>query len=195
MAKGKKDRPARQVQHLEEFQRMNFLYQAAALMTAATADQHEQNDSALATPATTAPRRRTPRCKPRAVKKATRNAQRGTADPTRPPLAGLGCFYVSTLKTVARRNVLRLDPSMKRTLCRRCDALLLPGVSATVRFEDGANPAVTTRCQLCHAKRRLPTHPAKQLFCERPENIVGAELPKEKTSVVTAPNDVDAMQI
>jgi hypothetical protein len=37
---------------------------------------------------------------------------------------------------------------------------------------DGQNPAVSTRCQFCLAKRRLPIQPHKQLFSEHPENVV-----------------------
>jgi hypothetical protein len=95
----KKDK-ARQCQNLEEFQRMNFLYQAAALLTATTISNN--NNSSQSTKHTV-PKRKTPKSKPRSSRPPS-----NITDPTRPPLAGLGRFYISTLKSVARRNVLRL---------------------------------------------------------------------------------------
>ncbi|XP_030631886.1 ribonuclease P protein subunit p21 isoform X2 [Chanos chanos] len=43
----------------------------------------------------------------------------------------LSRFYCSTQKTIAKRLVLRQDPSVKRTVCKRCCTLLVPGVTAT----------------------------------------------------------------
>ncbi|KAM6963012.1 ribonuclease P protein subunit p21 [Aplochiton taeniatus] len=45
----------------------------------------------------------------------------------------LARFYCFTQKTIARRLVLRQDPSVKRTLCKRCCSLLVPGITATSR--------------------------------------------------------------
>ncbi|MEQ2186516.1 Ribonuclease P protein subunit p21 [Goodea atripinnis] len=45
----------------------------------------------------------------------------------------LARFYCFTQKTIARRLVLRQDPSVKRTLCKKCCSLLIPGVTATTR--------------------------------------------------------------
>ncbi|XP_030060019.1 ribonuclease P protein subunit p21 isoform X2 [Microcaecilia unicolor] len=45
----------------------------------------------------------------------------------------LARFYCHTQKTISKRLVLRQDPSVKRTICKRCYSLLLPGITATVR--------------------------------------------------------------
>ncbi|XP_038572390.1 ribonuclease P protein subunit p21 isoform X2 [Micropterus salmoides] len=45
----------------------------------------------------------------------------------------LARFYCFTQKTIARRLVLRQDPSVKRQLCKKCCSLLIPGVTATTR--------------------------------------------------------------
>ncbi|KAH0630391.1 hypothetical protein JD844_013387 [Phrynosoma platyrhinos] len=45
----------------------------------------------------------------------------------------LARFYCHTQNSISRRLVLRQDPSVKRTICKSCFSLLVPGVSSTVR--------------------------------------------------------------
>ncbi|NXO01278.1 RPP21 protein, partial [Rhinopomastus cyanomelas] len=46
----------------------------------------------------------------------------------------LSRFYCSTQRGAARRLVLRLAPSVKRLICRRCCSLLLPGAGGCQRL-------------------------------------------------------------
>ncbi|PKC60239.1 Rpr2-domain-containing protein [Rhizophagus irregularis] len=82
--KKEKNSEPRLIQHREIYQRMNFLYQAATLMTTITS---------------------------------------------------LGRFYINTMKTIGTKQVLRIDPSIKRTICKRCETILLPGVTSKVRIK------------------------------------------------------------
>ncbi|NXV10447.1 RPP21 protein, partial [Cettia cetti] len=50
-----------------------------------------------------------------------------------PRSPGLARFFCSTQRAAARRLVLRMAPSVKRRLCRRCCSLLLPGEGARLR--------------------------------------------------------------
>ncbi|KAI8613151.1 RNAse P Rpr2/Rpp21/SNM1 subunit domain-containing protein, partial [Chytriomyces sp. MP71] len=52
--------------------------------------------------------------------------------PTSASLASLSRFYARNMKQVGARMVLRLDPSVKRAVCKRCDSILIPGLSASV---------------------------------------------------------------
>ena len=97
--KKQKNSEPRLIQHREIYQRMNFLYQAATLMTTITTDTQPQTPS---------------------------NSKN---------LASLGRFYVNTMKTIGTKQVLRIDPSIKRTICKRCDTILLPGVTSRIRIK------------------------------------------------------------
>ncbi|XP_037699060.1 ribonuclease P protein subunit p21 isoform X2 [Choloepus didactylus] len=50
-----------------------------------------------------------------------------------PENQALARFYCHTEKIIAKRLVLRRDPSVKRTLCRGCSSLLIPGLTCTQR--------------------------------------------------------------
>ncbi|GFE54045.1 RNAse P subunit domain containing protein [Babesia ovis] len=43
--------------------------------------------------------------------------------------------YVRELREVAQKHVIRLDPSFKRSFCKGCNTVLLPGINAIVRAE------------------------------------------------------------
>ncbi|KAJ3028122.1 UNVERIFIED_CONTAM: Ribonuclease P protein subunit p21 [Siphonaria sp. JEL0065] len=60
------------------------------------------------------------------------------------------------MKSVASRMVLRLDPTIKRTICKQCDTILIPGVTASVELDDESSiPVVSTRCGLCGREKNL----------------------------------------
>ncbi|XP_013889884.1 ribonuclease P protein subunit p21 [Austrofundulus limnaeus] len=83
----------------------------------------------------------------------------------------LARFYCFTQKTIARRLVLRQDPSVKRTMCKKCSSLLIPGVTATCRqHRKGRRTGFTVlRCLSCGHCRTLLNDPAHSLWVDRPE--------------------------
>ncbi|KTF85511.1 hypothetical protein cypCar_00040862 [Cyprinus carpio] len=56
----------------------------------------------------------------------------------------LARFYCFTQKTISKRLVLRQDPSVKRTVCKKCCALLIPGVTSTVRQKNAGPSSKST---------------------------------------------------
>ncbi|XP_030289367.1 ribonuclease P protein subunit p21 isoform X2 [Sparus aurata] len=83
----------------------------------------------------------------------------------------LARFYCFTQKTIARRLVLRQDPSVKRTLCKKCCSLLIPGVTATTRQRRKKNKTRFTvmRCLSCGQSKTLLNNPDYSLWVDRPE--------------------------
>ncbi|XP_054458683.1 ribonuclease P protein subunit p21 [Anoplopoma fimbria] len=83
----------------------------------------------------------------------------------------LARFYCFTQKTIARRLVLRQDPSVKRTLCKKCFSLLIPGVTASSRQRRKNNKTRFTvmRCLSCGQNKTLLNDPDHRLWVDRPE--------------------------
>ncbi|XP_029003441.1 ribonuclease P protein subunit p21 [Betta splendens] len=83
----------------------------------------------------------------------------------------LARFYCFTQKTIARRLVLRQDPSVKRTLCKKCCSLLIPGVTATTRQRSKNRKCRFTvmRCTSCGQGKGLLNNPDYCLWVDRPE--------------------------
>ncbi|GAA5934672.1 ribonuclease P protein subunit RPR2 [Sporobolomyces koalae] len=68
---------------------------------------------------------------------------------------------VRMMKEVAKKATVRMDPAVKRTLCKHCDAVLVPGVSSSVRIKPSRPHAhlVVYTCSACLAQRRFPAPP------------------------------------
>ncbi|EMP27863.1 Guanine nucleotide-binding protein-like 1 [Chelonia mydas] len=65
------------------------------------------------------------------------------------------------------------DPSVKRTICKSCSSLLVPGVSSTVRQRRhrGRRWSVV-RCLCCGQTKRFPSNPGYKLWAEQPEALL-----------------------
>ncbi|KAJ3404387.1 hypothetical protein CcCBS67573_g03497 [Chytriomyces confervae] len=97
----------------------------------------------------------------------------------------LSRFYAQSMKTVAARMVLRMDPQVKRTICKGCCSLLIPGMNALVETKDsnaGVPHVITTTCTLCSRTKNLPVTSNHALFTERVGVVVSKEEAPEDAS-------------
>ncbi|KAK2169877.1 hypothetical protein LSH36_6g05074 [Paralvinella palmiformis] len=77
--------------------------------------------------------------------------------------------YVQSLKAVAEKSVLRLDPSLKRNLCKKCYMLLVPGITCTVRVKSKRQKHVVVRCLDCGTVKRFNLDVSHRLWSQQPE--------------------------
>ncbi|XP_044278421.1 ribonuclease P protein subunit p21 [Varanus komodoensis] len=90
----------------------------------------------------------------------------------------LARFYCHTQTSISRRLVLRQDPSVKRTICKSCFSLLVPGVSSTVRQRKSRNQRWTAvRCLNCSLSKRFLSNPDYKLWSEQPEALLENQTP------------------
>ena len=91
-----------------------------------------------------------------------------------PENQALARFYCHTERTIAKRLALRRDPSVKRTLCRGCSSLLIPGLTCTQRQRrcKGQRWTVQT-CLTCQRSQRFLNDPRHVLWGDRPEAHLG----------------------
>ncbi|XP_026160566.1 ribonuclease P protein subunit p21 [Mastacembelus armatus] len=104
----------------------------------------------------------------------------------------LARFYCFTQKTIARRLVLRQDPSVKRTLCKKCSLLLIPGVSAAVRQQrkNRKTRFTVVRCLSCGQSKTLLNNPDYCLWVDHPEaQLEHQKQPGPSSSAEKQPKD------
>jgi len=70
-------------------------------------------------------------------------------------------YYIRSMKQLANKKVVKMDPSIKRTLCKGCDTVLVPGSTASVRVKSSKphGHIVTYTCSACRTSRRIPAPP------------------------------------
>ncbi|CAO3592505.1 unnamed protein product [Absidia cylindrospora] len=81
----------------------------------------------------------------------------------------LSRYYNTTLKKIGQRMVLRLDPHLKRTICRQCDTSLIPAMTSTIRVQSRPETATVTTCNICGEEKRLVAQPQYRLYNDRPD--------------------------
>ncbi|KAH7398830.1 RNAse P Rpr2/Rpp21/SNM1 subunit domain-containing protein [Phaeosphaeria sp. MPI-PUGE-AT-0046c] len=76
----------------------------------------------------------------------------------------------SDLQQVSRKAQLRLAVDMKRTICKRCNTILVPGRTAIQTLENSSKnrqkpwaDVLSIECKLCGGKKRFPIGAAKQV--------------------------------
>lgn len=97
----------------------------------------------------------------------------------------LSRFYVSTSRQICRRINLKTDSvTIKRCFCKKCNALLIPGVGTpppTVRHSNKREKYLVVTCGNCSNSRRfLSRKPGRASDCPastRPAPPNGAQLP------------------
>lgn len=116
--------------NVQAFERINFLHQAAVLMSTIQYESKEKKDST-----------------------ETKEWQ----DPSG-TLLGTSRYLNNTLKNISAKLVIRLDPHLKRMICKRCDTTLLPSITSTHRIQSSPVTTLVTTCKVCKAKKRYAFH-------------------------------------
>ena len=77
--------------------------------------------------------------------------------------------YLTTAKTAQKKTMLKLDPRMKRLTCRRCAALLAPGLgNAATRLTGGrGDEMVEVQCVHCGCVKRVRIVEGYTVWSER----------------------------
>ncbi|RPA79147.1 Rpr2-domain-containing protein [Ascobolus immersus RN42] len=100
------------------------------------------------------------------------------------PVHKLSRHYIGTAKSVAKKTLVRLDPSIKRTICKRCDSLMLPGEGGRYSIENKSKggrkrwaDVLVVECQACGTAKRFPVGKDENYvpWSQRPEVVGGAD--------------------
>ncbi|XP_068033947.1 ribonuclease P protein subunit p21-like isoform X2 [Anomalospiza imberbis] len=75
-----------------------------------------------------------------------------------PRSRALARFLLRTQRATARRLALRMAPSVKRRLCRRCCSLLLPGEGSGARLRGRGQPPPRRALPHLRPRAALPVH-------------------------------------
>ncbi|KAF9474693.1 Rpr2-domain-containing protein [Pholiota conissans] len=69
--------------------------------------------------------------------------------------------YVQCMRVVGQKTTVKIDPSLKRSLCSNCSTTLVPGSSATVRVKNSSchGHVMVYTCMHCKATKRIPAPP------------------------------------
>ncbi|KAI5642807.1 RNAse P rpr2/Rpp21/SNM1 subunit domain-containing protein [Phthorimaea operculella] len=87
----------------------------------------------------------------------------------------LSSYYGNLIVNVAKKNVLKIHPDIKRQLCKKCRCILVDGTSASMKIKTkNKKKAIEWTCHTCGNKRNFPADKDKdhRLWVERDEAVV-----------------------
>ncbi|KAJ4483826.1 RNAse P Rpr2/Rpp21/SNM1 subunit domain-containing protein [Lentinula aciculospora] len=128
------------VSNRDVIQRLNFLYQASVYLdnvqSSSTTPSHDDSSS------------RKFKDKQNKRKKVVK-------------LKDLSRSYIETMKSVGTKTTVQLDPSVKRTLCKGCNTVLVPGSTASMRTKKSSTHghSMVYTCTSCEYVYRIPAAP------------------------------------
>ncbi|ORX87099.1 Rpr2-domain-containing protein [Anaeromyces robustus] len=83
------------------------------------------------------------------------------------PLLPLARYYNTTLNVVAQKTVSRMDPNVKRSICKYCKTPLIPGLTSDIKIDD-EETKYEISCKSCQTKREFKSdNPNYCLFTEK----------------------------
>ncbi|KAI8991721.1 RNAse P Rpr2/Rpp21/SNM1 subunit domain-containing protein [Mycotypha africana] len=185
MAKSKnKQVSSPQLKNPLAFERLSFLHQASILMSTI---QYKTNSHS---------RQKLPEAERLSKKKGKRRRKEkevivdkwvGDSEGTLLPVAR---YLTSNMRQITARMVLRLDPNVKRMVCKRCETPLIPIITSSTRIQ--SKPVTTTvqTCKICTAKRRYTSQkPDYVLFNDKNDIANHSEEADEKNTTTNNDND------
>lgn len=122
-------------------QRLNFLYQASVLLNGMTAGPSQVSFSTGET---------------NDIQKPPKKRQKRVVS-----TADLSRSYIDAMKIVGQKTNVKIDPTVKRVICKGCHIVLIPGSSSTVRVKNSRSHGhiVIHTCNSCRISRRIPAPP------------------------------------
>ena len=147
--------------------RISYLFQAASYLQNSkvensTEAEHHPPSSATGPNSNTSPKDKPPKLRLEAAKipLETEGTKRLPCKASHAPLARQ---LLSQLGEVSLKSQVRLTPDIKRSICRRCHTLLIPGQSSELFSENLSRRAskpwaevIVVRCKTCQAVKRFP---------------------------------------
>ncbi|XP_044730555.1 ribonuclease P protein subunit rpr2-like [Chrysoperla carnea] len=85
--------------------------------------------------------------------------------------ANISTHYNDILLSIAKKSVLRIDTTIKNTLCKGCHSLLEPGNTTRLRFKK-KNKFMRIKCLNCGTIKRILCNKNYKIWNDRPESIL-----------------------
>ncbi|OCB86941.1 Rpr2-domain-containing protein [Sanghuangporus baumii] len=163
--KNKDDTPnPNSIPNRDIMQRLNFLYQASSYLNGLGFVHGVSGPSNVAIHSKTEDVENRKECPSSAKTKEMANGTRKWAGQRTATAHDVARSYVKSMKIIGQKTNVKMDPSIKRTMCKGCNMLLMPGVTAKVRVKPlpSHGHVVSYTCMNCSFSRRIPAPPTTE---------------------------------
>lgn len=85
---------------------------------------------------------------------------------------GLSSTYNSILKGLSQKNLIKIDPEMKRNICKGCNTMLIPGKTVTCRIVKKSKGAIKWSCKFCGKSKIFIKNNNHCMWSENPKFLL-----------------------
>ena len=123
-------------------------------------------------------------------------------NPTKPASSGLALQLSSHLRSVSLKSQVRLSRDLKRSICKCCSTILIPGRTSTTTIENqsrgGKKPwadILVIECSTCGSKKRFPIGSERQTRkTARPKAKEGSPTKTRLQTMIQKPSGTKACE-
>lgn len=144
-----KNKAATSVQNRPIYSRISYLYQAASYLSSTRQKESQPAENAAEAP----------------LSKGGEIAESAIAATKQ----AMSRRLLADLRASSHKSQIRLSPTMKHTICKYCDTLLIEGDTSTSAVENqskgGKKPwadVLIVKCNTCDGRRRFPVQASRQ---------------------------------
>lgn len=91
----------------------------------------------------------------------------------------LSSNYGKLLLSIGKKSLTRMEPEIKRNICKGCHVLLVPGETASVRVHKKPASRIVWKCLKCFTIRRYNMRPNYELWVEKDEAVTDIICPSD----------------
>lgn len=85
---------------------------------------------------------------------------------------GLSSTYNSILKGICQKNLIKIDPEIKRNICKRCNTTLVPGKTVTCRMIKKSKGMIKWTCNICGKSKNFKKNDNYCMWSENPQFLL-----------------------
>lgn len=74
----------------------------------------------------------------------------------------LAAYYSELLTSISKKSVLRLDSSIKHSICKGCNFHLIEGSTVRTRYSQNHSGQIVKVCNKCGVEKRFPARKIKK---------------------------------
>lgn len=85
---------------------------------------------------------------------------------------GLSSAYNSILKGLSQKSLMKIDPEMKRNICKKCNTMLIPGQTVTCRAVKKSKGTIKWTCKFCGKSKTYKKNDKYSMWSENPQFLL-----------------------
>ncbi|XP_059610940.1 uncharacterized protein LOC132257901 [Phlebotomus argentipes] len=86
----------------------------------------------------------------------------------------LSSYFGTQCKAIGKKSVLKMEPAVKRSLCKKCSIFLKPGETADIDVKETPQKVSIISCRRCGFRKRYHINSKYSMWLDNPDSVAEA---------------------